>query len=68
MLDPRCGHENDIVCVLSEMEELMNTIDWVLDFAEDDGETLVHQLFIHPYESIIIPFSPLTSGGDPIRS
>ena len=42
-----CGHDNDIVCVLWEMEEFMNTADYVFDWADNNGETLVVVLSDH---------------------
>lgn len=41
------GHANDIVCMLWEMDEFINTTQWVLDWAEQNGETLVVMLSDH---------------------
>lgn len=42
-----CGHDNDIVCMLWEMEEFEKALEFVLDFAEQDGDTLVVVLADH---------------------
>ena len=42
-----CGHDNDIVCLLWEMEEFMITTEWVLEWAENDADTLVVMLSDH---------------------
>eukprot|EP01084_Bolivina_argentea_P239274 402204_1 len=42
-----CGHDNDIVCMLWEMEEFENTIESVIKYAEKDGNTLVVILADH---------------------
>eukprot|EP01084_Bolivina_argentea_P142322 250048_1 len=42
-----CGHDNDIVCLLSEMEEFVETTQYIIDFAENNKETLVVMLADH---------------------
>eukprot|EP01084_Bolivina_argentea_P297973 513423_1 len=42
-----CAHFNDIVCLLSEMDELTQTLEYVLNWAENDGSTLVVKLSDH---------------------
>eukprot|EP01084_Bolivina_argentea_P239273 402202_1 len=42
-----CGHDNDIVCMLWEMEEFEKTIEYVMDYAQNDSETLVIILADH---------------------
>ena len=42
-----CGHANDIVCMLWEMEEFMTTTEWVLEWAANDTQTLVVMLSDH---------------------
>eukprot|EP01083_Nonionella_stella_P209720 759930_1 len=36
-----CGHDNDIVCLMWEMEEFIETTQYILNWAEEDGDTLV---------------------------
>eukprot|EP01084_Bolivina_argentea_P031891 58999_1 len=42
-----CGHDNDIVCLLWEMEETLDVVQYLIDFAKNDGETLVMILSDH---------------------
>jgi len=42
-----CGHDNDVVCMLWEMEEFMDTVDYALEWAQYDEETLVVILSDH---------------------
>ncbi|TYS17683.1 hypothetical protein FZC78_07425 [Rossellomorea vietnamensis] len=35
------GHDNDIVAAMSEMDEYAKTFEYIMDWAEEDGETLV---------------------------
>lgn len=42
-----CGHLNDIACMLWEMEQFMDTVDYVLNWANEDNDTLVVILADH---------------------
>jgi len=42
-----CGHMNDIACILWEMEQFIEAVDYVIDWAREDGETLVVVLADH---------------------
>ena len=42
-----CGHSNDIACILWEMEQFIDTVDYILNWAKQDGDTLVVILADH---------------------
>jgi len=37
----QCGHDNDIACLVNEMIEFENTIDWIMEWANQKQDTLV---------------------------
>ena len=52
----QCGHDNDIVCLLWEMDEFMMTTEWILEWAANDTETLVVMLSDHETGGMAIGF------------
>ncbi len=42
-----CGHLNDIACVMAEMEQFYDAVQWVTDWAAADNDTLVVVLADH---------------------
>lgn len=36
-----CGHTNDIPCLINEMDEFHNVLEYVYDYAEENGDILV---------------------------
>ena len=42
-----CGHLNDIACILGEMQQFVDTVDYVLNWANKDNDTLVVILADH---------------------
>lgn len=49
-----CGHMNDIVCAIWEMEEFMLTTEYILNWAETDGNTLVVMLSDHETGGLVM--------------
>eukprot|EP01083_Nonionella_stella_P120919 362860_1 len=42
-----CGHMNDVACMMNEMEQFYDTVEYVTNWANIDGETLVVVLADH---------------------
>ena len=42
-----CGHANDIACIMHEMNQFMDAVQYVMDWAEADNDTLVVVLADH---------------------
>eukprot|EP01084_Bolivina_argentea_P171761 297584_1 len=42
-----CGHLNDVACIMNEMEQFYDTVEYITKWTENDGETLVCILADH---------------------
>ena len=57
-----CGHNNDIACVLAEMQQFYETVEYVTQWAERDGDTLVVVLADHQTGGLAIGRQHRTAG------